>query len=63
MCENIQGELLDFTDESLAGLRDDGRIKKIYRIPQAVGKDDSGRESWKREVEGGIVGSMVLKGS
>ncbi|SMR41307.1 unnamed protein product [Zymoseptoria tritici ST99CH_1E4] len=63
LSENIQGDLLHFTDEKLAGLRDDARIKKIYRIPQAVGKDASGRESWRKEVEGGIVGSMVLKGS
>ncbi|KAK4903127.1 hypothetical protein LTR27_000055 [Elasticomyces elasticus] len=49
---HMHGEIVPFTDETLASLRDEARIRKAYKVDQAG-----------PEAEAFIVGSMALKGS
>lgn len=57
---NVQGELFALTDESLASVRDDARIRKIYRLDQPK-KGES--PVLGKEAEAFIIGSMALKGA
>lgn len=53
--DNVEGELVTFTDDNLTAMSDSGRLKKVYKIdPTAAGKI---------EAEAFILGSMALKGS
>ncbi|KAK5679027.1 hypothetical protein LTS10_008682 [Elasticomyces elasticus] len=49
---HMDGEIVPFTDETLASLRDEARIRKAYKVDLAG-----------LEAESFIVGSMALKGS
>jgi len=60
LTENVKGEVVPFTDEALASVRDDARIRKIYRI-EAPRKGESAVLG--REAEAFVIGSMALKGS
>ncbi|KAK5716932.1 hypothetical protein LTR17_016225 [Elasticomyces elasticus] len=50
---HVQGQAVPFTDEKLASLRDEARVRKAYKV------DSSSNE----EAEAFIIGSMALKGS
>lgn len=53
--ENVEGELVPFTDQTLASMSDAGRLKKVYKIDaNAIGKEEAGAF---------LLGSMALKGS
>lgn len=57
---SVEGKAMRLSDEALAGMRDDARIRKIYRL-EAPKKGDVnvlGAES-----EALLLGSMALKGS
>ena len=55
LCENVEGELVSFSDEALGDMSDPGRLKKVYKIDaNAAGRP---------EAEAFILGSMALKGS
>ncbi|KAK5712780.1 hypothetical protein LTR15_011772 [Elasticomyces elasticus] len=50
--KHVQGQIVPFTDETLASLRDEARVRKAYKVDQAG-----------PEAEAFIIGSMALKGS
>lgn len=52
---NVEGDLVPFTDDVLAGMSDPGRLKKVYKIDAA--------EVGAAEAEAAVLGSMALKGS
>ena len=58
---NIEGEIVAFSDDELAKMTDQGRIRKIYRVE--LPKKGETLEQWKHEAEAFVVGSMALKGS
>jgi EKC/KEOPS complex subunit CGI121/TPRKB len=58
--QNVQGEVVSFTNEHLASFRDDARIRKLYRI-DAPKKGES--TVLGVEAEAFVLGSMALKGS
>lgn len=60
LLENVEGKAIPFTNEALAGMNDDARIKKIYRV-DASRKGDV--DASRREAEAFVLGSMALKGS
>ncbi|KAK5122959.1 hypothetical protein LTR85_003524 [Meristemomyces frigidus] len=49
---NVKGSMVPFTDQQLAKMQDESRVRKVYKI-DAMGK----------EAEAFVVGSMALKGS
>lgn len=53
--ENVDGEVVPFTDDLLADASDPGRLKKVYKI--------DANAAGTREAEAFILGSMALKGS
>lgn len=57
---NVQGEVRELTDEALAEVRDEARIRKVYRVEQPK-KGEIGVLS--KEAEAFVLGSMALKGS
>lgn len=57
---NVQGELVALTDEALASVKDDARIRKIYRLDQPK-KGESAVLG--KEAEAFVIGSMALKGA
>ena len=57
---NVQGELVALTDEALSSVKDDARIRKIYRLEQP--KKGESAELGK-EAEAFVIGSMALKGA
>lgn len=57
---NVQGEVRELTDEALAKVRDEARIRKVYRVEQPK-KGETGVLS--KEAEAFVLGSMALKGS
>jgi len=60
LAANVQGELVALTDEALASVKDDSRIRKIYRLDQPK-KGESAVLG--KEAESFIIGSMALKGA
>lgn len=60
LATNVQGELVSMTDEALASVRDDARIRKIYRLDQPK-KGESAVLG--KEAEAFVIGSMALKGA
>lgn len=53
--ENVEGDLVPFSDDILASMSDPGRVKKVYKIDvNAAGRS---------ETEAFLLGSMALKGS
>lgn len=53
--EQVKGQLVPFTDETLAAMSDAARLKKVYKIDlNAAGK---------KETEAFLLGSMALKGT
>ena len=57
---NVQGELVALTDEALSSVKDDVRIRKIYRLDQPK-KGESAVLG--KEAEAFVIGSMALKGA
>jgi hypothetical protein len=57
---NVQGEPVALTDEALASVKDDARIRKIYRLDQPK-KGESAVLG--KEAEAFVIGSMALKGA
>jgi EKC/KEOPS complex subunit CGI121/TPRKB len=57
---NVQGEPVAMTDEALASVKDDARIRKIYRLDQPK-KGESAVLGKKAEAF--VIGSMALKGA
>lgn len=53
--EHVQGELVPFTDETLAAMSDSGRLKKVYKI--------DANAAGRKEAEAFLLGSMALKGT
>ena len=51
----VEGELVPFTDEKLAELRDPGRIRTLYRLAKMPGEGT--------DAEAQILAAMALKGS
>jgi EKC/KEOPS complex subunit CGI121/TPRKB len=60
LANNVQGEAVAMTDEALASLKDDARIRKIYRLDQPK-KGESAVLG--KEAEAFVIGSMALKGA
>jgi len=60
LAENVKGDVLAFSDETLAQVHDLGRIRKLYRLDAPKKATDV---LVVREVEPFIIGSMALKGS
>ena len=60
LATNVQGEAVAMTDESLALVKDDARIRKIYRLDQPK-KGESAVLG--KEAEAFVIGSMALKGA
>ena len=58
---NVEGEMMAFSDEELAKVTDQSRIRKIYRVD--LPKKGETDEQWRREAEAFVVGGMALKGS
>ena len=57
---NVQGEPVAMTDEALASVKDDARIRKIYRLDHPK-KGESAVLG--KEAEAFVIGSMALKGA
>jgi EKC/KEOPS complex subunit CGI121/TPRKB len=57
---NVQGEPVALTDEALASVKDDARIRKVYRLDQPK-KGESAVLG--KEAEAFVIGSMALKGA
>lgn len=57
---NVQGGIFALTDETLASVKDDARIRKIYRLDQPK-KGESAVLG--KEAEAFVIGSMALKGA
>jgi EKC/KEOPS complex subunit CGI121/TPRKB len=57
---NVQGEPVALNDEALASVKNDARIRKIYRLDQPK-KGESAVLG--KEAEAFVIGSMALKGS
>jgi len=60
LANNVQGEPVAMTDEALASVKDDARIRKIYRLDQPK-KGESAVLG--KEAEAFVIGSMALKGA
>jgi EKC/KEOPS complex subunit CGI121/TPRKB len=60
LAENVRGELVALTDEALASVRDDARIRKIYRLDQPKKGECT---VLNKEAEAFVIGSMALKGA
>jgi EKC/KEOPS complex subunit CGI121/TPRKB len=57
---NVQGEPVALNDEAIASVKNDARIRKIYRLDQPK-KGESAVLG--KEAEAFVIGSMALKGS
>ena len=57
---NVQGDLVALTDEALASVKDDARIRKIYRLDQPRKGEPA---VLGKEAEAFVIGSMALKGA
>lgn len=53
--ENIDGDLVSFTDGTLAEMSDPSRLRKVYKI--------DANATGRQEAEAFLLGSMALKGS
>lgn len=60
LTQNVQGEPVPLTDEALAEVKDDARLRKIYRLDQPKKGETA---VLGKEAEAFIIGSMALKGS
>ena len=60
MLQNVQGNPVTLTDDALAAVKDDARIRKLYRLDQPK-KGESAILG--KEAEAFIIGSMALKGT
>lgn len=49
---NVEGGLVVFSDEELAEMQDESRLRKVYKI-----------DATAKEAEAFVLGSMSLKGS
>lgn len=52
LTQHVEGNMTPFADSELSKLRDDGRVRKVYKL-DAAGK----------EAEAFVLGSMAIKGS
>ena len=57
---SVQGDLVALTDEALASVKDDARIRKIYRLDQPRKGEPA---VLGKEAEAFVIGSMALKGA
>lgn len=60
LTQNVQGEPVPLTDKALAEIKDDARLRKIYRLDQPKKGETA---ALGKEAETFIIGSMALKGS
>jgi EKC/KEOPS complex subunit CGI121/TPRKB len=60
LLQNVQGNPVTLTDDALAAVKDDARIRKLYRLDQPK-KGESAILG--KEAEAFIIGSMALKGT
>lgn len=60
LLQNVEGSPVTLTDDALAAIKDDARIRKIYRLEQPK-KGESAVLG--KEAEAFIIGSMALKGT
>lgn len=60
LTSSVEGTPAAFTDDAFATIRDDARIRKIYRLDQPK-KGESAVLG--KEAEAFVIGSMALKGS
>jgi EKC/KEOPS complex subunit CGI121/TPRKB len=60
LLQNVEGSPVTLTDDALAAVKDDARIRKIYRLEQPK-KGESAVLG--KEAEAFIIGSMALKGT
>jgi len=49
--KHVEGTRVSFCDSELAGMRDEARLRKLYKV-----------ESANHEAEAFVIGSMALKG-
>lgn len=60
LTSNVQGDPVALTDEALAAVKDDARIRKIYRLDQPKKGETT---TLGKEAEAFVIGSMALKGA
>lgn len=62
LTEHVKGDIVPFTDDSLAAICDYARIRKVYKCGDMTkgGQPDADKI---KEAEAFIIGSMALKGS
>ena len=60
LLQNVEGSPVTLTDDALAAIKDDARIRKIYRLEQPK-KGESAVLG--KEAEAFIIGSIALKGT
>ena len=58
--KSVEGEVGGVTDEGLREVRDEARIRKIYRLEQPRKGEST---VLGKEAEAFVLGSMALKGS
>ena len=61
LLDNIKGSPTSLTDDALASMQDQARIRKIYRLEAP--KKGATATQLGPEAEAVIIGSMALKGS
>jgi EKC/KEOPS complex subunit CGI121/TPRKB len=60
LLQNVEGSPVALTDDALAAVKDDARIRKLYRLEQPKKGESS---VLGKEAEAFIIGSMALKGT
>ncbi|RDW57571.1 EKC/KEOPS complex subunit CGI121/TPRKB [Aspergillus mulundensis] len=67
LAQNVQGTLLPFDDEALAGISDVAKIKRAYKLgslPSACSKQANGApDEGKRQLELSVLGAIALRGA
>ncbi|KAH0142831.1 hypothetical protein KCU67_g13851, partial [Aureobasidium melanogenum] len=67
LLQNIEGEPVDASDANFAGLADQARLRKIYKLnvqtKKGAANGTASKESEIKELETSILGVMALKAS
>ena len=59
----IEGTLVEFSDQTIAGMSDPAKIKKSYKVDLSQLSNKDGPDQARSEAEAFILGAMALKGS
>jgi EKC/KEOPS complex subunit CGI121/TPRKB len=61
--QHVEGTLVEFSDQTIAGTSAPAKIKKIYKVDISQPSNKDGAEKARAEAEAFILGAMALKGS